>query len=243
MFGKRKLKCLPTILLKKRKLAHCYFPLGIPDLVRKITSYLDGDYLKHFKLACKSLNEATKDMSCAIQITKENYERTISTPGYHIIKMNEREMPFDEYDELVQAQLCPEVKHLIVDYCGIYSGIGCITYVFLESFEKLHSLRIIRCIENIAVTIHKGESLSHLEIYTDGYIHLTLFQKLEKGLLCSTQELIRDKATIEVESPIMCTCNIKCYSKKSTLKCTDLKFIPTLNGFFEDFVPKAEFLQ
>lgn len=224
---------------KKVKIEPCYFPFHIKDIVRKIAYYLEGDHLKNFKLTCKKSNEITKEMSCAIEMTEHNFERTSTITGYHIIKMNGDETVFKScYDR-------QNIKKIILDYGGIKSQNHSEINYFIQPFYNLQSLRIIRCMNNISIIIRNTLKFSSLEIYTSGNINVTLFRHLENGLLCSMGEYMDGYSNVDIsvifDVDVVYAKNIKCKARRNAI----IYGYPShtfLHDTLETFVPKPEYL-
>lgn len=176
-------------------------PFNIDDLIRLIAFYLEGNHLLHFKLVCKRIYVPLKDWKCFIQITPVNFDRTIMTPGIHIITYK------DEYIEELQALveyrfLCGRmddhlIKNLIFDCCG--SGVTSTSddAAFFSLFKGLQSLRIIRSLNGVILTIESYDrSLSLIEVYTEGIIDILFCRQVEKVKLCSRATLEDDRHSI-----------------------------------------------
>lgn len=218
------------------------------DIIKFIASYLLGDHLLFLKLTCKKIRDITKDLSCGILITPENFERVCDITGYHVMKISGSDTEFHQVINSHQLiYTCPLVKKLIVDYCGIRTNK--IQYLddFLETFNNLTSLKVIKCKDPVYGRVHHYMSkLSNLEIYTTQHISLTLEFPVEKVYLCSFQILddrklynigvtLPNLSFVDYEKTIKYNCQRK-YAFISTTKDY------VLQELCSDFVPNVKFL-
>lgn len=235
---KRKSKNKDSVASKKLK-SCCYFPLQVLDIVRRIAYYLEGDHLKNFKLVCKKIEKITREMSCAILITKENFDRTCVISGYHIIKLNKEN---EEIYGSMREWWYPKVKYLTIDYCGMERGGEITQENFASKFRELQFLRIIRCVEEAKWIFNFYTEISTLEIYSSKTILLEMCEKIKNVRLCS-MENAEDKATIHITVP-----NIDYTGYAWDIKCFGRKRIILRSGFYaisdilHDFEPRSEFL-
>lgn len=218
-----------------------YFP---KDITRLFAFYLEGDDLLHFKLACKQIRKDTREMPCEIQVTSSNYKRTFSTPGFHVIKLDENSTEMRKYVQNITSDHFPIVKHLLIDYCGLKSSMPFKSKEFFIAFFNIQSLRIIRCADYSGLTIFSSiGKLSTLEIYSVKDISLTTYKIVENVRLCSTLR-IQDSV-----SPTIRVIFRSFESKSERVQCCGAKvqYLTREHGSIitnnrNDFVPNKKFL-
>lgn len=218
---------------------NCFQSIGV-NMTRNIAKYLAGDYLKNFKLICKEINDMTRDMSCAIEMTPENFPRTSRTPGYHLIKVEGEKPKLVDYLDSSSYTLYPEIKHLIIDHCGKESPK--FKYDFISVyFDFIRSVRIIKCKDRVNLGVSENDLyFSSLEIYTTGSIKLKLYKELNKALLCATQDSASITIQLSREVPIDHASGTRCFAAKSII-LSGGELVPTPHTY-GTFVPNKKFL-
>lgn len=182
---------------RKRKRTVSGFPFP-KDIVAEIGSFLYGRDLLNFKLVSKTANEVSKERSCYVKITSDNYRKDIDTLGIHVIIVKkDNECFFDIFRDLCNDTWqinAPKIQELIIDFKD-YPEEKTYEYMILCYIRDLKELKRCKIVNanipsggQILIDIKEDSKLEDLEIHSLGAINLWVHKKIKKVRIYQTNE-------------------------------------------------------